>query len=135
MADEFASYPVDHLGAVLDDPDGVDTAVSALVDAGADPDTVQVLCGEDGMARLDAQGERGGVAHRLARKVLAFGAEGEEIRAIESELAAGHYALVVAAADDDRRAVLAQALRDVGARRIRFFARNHVEDLSTVPPS
>jgi hypothetical protein len=74
----FIPYPTNRVVGTIADAEHADAAVKALVEAGFDRNSIDVLNGEDDLSRLDPTGTEHGVLERLQRAVIRTGRPVEE---------------------------------------------------------
>ena len=72
---EFISYPMNRVAGTIDDPTEAHAAIEALREAGYKLEEIDVLCGEEGMRRLDPTGKEHGLFARFQRTVLQYNSE------------------------------------------------------------
>ena len=124
-------YPRGSVVATLADDAAVDDARHRLEQAGFEAARVDVLHGEEGLARIDVEGTAHGMAGALMRRVqAALSDDAEDVRRYAEHLRSGHYVVGVAVGDDEatkRRA--ADALRAARADSVSYYADGYVEEL------
>ena len=123
-------FPYNSVVAVIDDPAHLDDAVHALQEAGFAESDVGVLCGQAGVQRIDAKGERSGLLGRLFRIVDRLGEEHEHTARHVEALQAGSFVVVVAAPHDGAKARARSALAAHGGHFISYYSRWQTEDLA-----
>ena len=131
-ASDSFPYPTGSVVATLTDEASVDDARQRLERAGFGAGRYEVLHGEQGLARIDVEGEAHGTTGFLRRRVqAALSDDAADVRRYAEHLRAGRYVVGVAVGDDEdgkRRA--ADALRAVHADSVTYYAGGYVEDLS-----
>lgn len=134
---ELLVYPTDKVVGIVADRAGLERACAALTAVGVDPERVEALCGPEGSAALDADGDEHGplaTALRVVQKVL--GEETPRLEKLERAVEAGAVVVQVAlphdldadAADAEKHRI-GQALTDAGAREVAFYGRWAVQEL------
>ena len=73
-------YPTNRVVGTIADAQHADVAVKALMEAGFDRNSIDVLNGEEDLTRLDPTGTEHGVLERLQRAVIRTGGPVEEYR-------------------------------------------------------
>lgn len=63
----FIPYPTNRVVGTVADAEHADAAVTALVEAGFDRQSIDVLHGQEGLSRLDPTGAEHGLPERLQR--------------------------------------------------------------------
>jgi len=121
-------YPSGSVVGILTEEASLEDARQRLSQSGFD--RCDVLHGEEGLARLDLEGEahgRGGTFMRRLQGMLSDDAD--HVRDYAEHLRAGHYVVAVAVGDDEvakqRAADALRAHSDV----VHYYADNYVEDL------
>jgi hypothetical protein len=106
-------------------------ARTRLSQSGFGADRCHVLHGEEGLARIDVEGEahgRGGTFMRRLQSVLSD--DSDHVREYAEHLRAGHYVVGVAVGDDETaKQRAAEALRAAHGEVVHYYAENYVEDL------
>jgi uncharacterized protein (TIGR02246 family) len=122
----FIPYPTNRVVGTIAEAKDADAAVEALVEAGFDRPSIDVLRGEDGLRRLDPTGAEHGVLERLQRAVIRMGAHVEEyqhlMRHVE-DVRAGRCVVMVLAPRLEARTVAADILNAHGAEFVGFYGR------------
>lgn len=126
MTDTFP-YPRGSVVGVLPDGDALEDARRRLADAGFDQ--LEVLHGEDGLARIDVDGSQHGRSGSLKRRLQhVLSDDADDPRRYADALREGHYVLGVAVGDDEAaKARAAEALRATPAQDLHYYADNYVE--------
>jgi molybdenum cofactor biosynthesis MoaF-like protein len=120
---EFISYPMNRVAGTIDDPTEAHAAIEALREAGYKLEEIDVLCGEEGMRRLDPTGKEHGLFARFQRTVLQYNSEYKYISHHEEDLRAGHFVIMVLAEEPERRETVVEILWSHGGHFIVFFGR------------
>ena len=123
-------FPYDSVVGIVDEPGQLAGAVRELVASGVAEEDVSVLCGEDGIRRIDASGERKGVLARLFRVVDAIGTEHEHTARHVEALEQGKFVVVVDAPDDVVKTRVRNALLPYGGHFINYYSRWSTETLA-----
>jgi hypothetical protein len=130
---DFFPYPRGRVVAILADEAAFDAARRRLDQSGFDSDRYDILHGEQGLARIDVEGEahgkRGGVIRRLQS---ALSDDADHVRRYAEHLRAGHYVVGVAVGEDEgAKQRAAEAFRAAHAEFVSYYADNYIEDLAT----
>jgi hypothetical protein len=123
-------FPYNTVVGIIDEPDQLDTTVSALIDSGFPESGVNVLCGNRGIQTIDARGKRKGLLARVFRMIDAMGEEREHTARHVHELEAGHYIVVVEVADQASKERARDAMQRHGGHFINYYSRWSTEDLT-----
>lgn len=136
MSDDMLVYPTDKVVGIVDDRAQVEAIREALASAGVGDERIEVLCGDAGSERIDAEGEERGVIASAIRTVQkALGEEATRIEKLNDAVDAGSYVLQVGLrdADDDAQAAekreIGRILHDGGAREVAFYGKWAIEEL------
>jgi hypothetical protein len=94
-------------------------------------DRCDVLHGEEGLARLDVEGEGHGKGGTIIRRLQAvLSDESDHVRRYAEHLRDGHYVVGVAVGDDEAaKQRAADALHAAHGEFVHYYADNYVEDL------
>jgi hypothetical protein len=124
-------YPEGSVVAIVTDSGALDDARRRLAEAGFAPDRCDVLHGEEGLARIDVQGEAHGRSGSLMRRLQSvLSDDADHVRGYAEHLQAGHYVVGVAVGEDDAaKWRAADALRASSTETLHYYAENYVEDL------
>jgi hypothetical protein len=124
-------YPRGRVVGILADDATFDDARRRLERAGFGADSWDVLHGDEGLARIDVEGDAHGKRGSVMRKLQGvLGDEGGHAQRYAKHLRAGHYVVGVAVADDEAaKQRAADALRAARGEFINYYADNYVEDL------
>jgi hypothetical protein len=124
-------YPRGSVVGILTDEAAFEDARRRLSQGGFGVDRCDVLHGDDGLARIDVEGEahgRGGGIMRRLQSLLSD--DGDHVREYAEHLRAGHYVVGVAVGDDEAaKQRAADALRAAHGEVVHYYADNYVEDL------
>jgi hypothetical protein len=121
-------YPTEDVLAVVDDRRTGERVLRALKEAGVPEDEMDIVDPDWFLAVGHAYRQRRGLLERLAALVAMQ--EGQFVAEYEQEARQGHPLLVVHAGDDRERVERVRGvLRAYGARRIRYYQPNVIEDL------
>ena len=123
-------FPYNTVVGVVDEPSGLEAAVSDLVDHGFAESHIHVLCGEDGIQQIDAKGKRKGVLARLFRVVDGLGEEREHTAHHVKDLESGHFVVVIDTPNDSAKARARDALARHGGHYINYYSRFSTENLA-----
>jgi hypothetical protein len=122
-------YPSGSVVGILTEEATFEDARQRLSQSGFD--RCDVLHGEEGLARLDVEGEahgRGGTFMRRLQTI--FSDDADDVRDYAEHLRAGHYVVAVAVGDDEAaKHRAADALRAAHGEIVHYYADNYVEDL------
>ena len=122
------AYPVNSVIGGLG-PKGVDGAVAELSQQGVDRDRVEIICGAEGLRRVDADGRHHGWRDRLRRWSQHFGAEGEHLHRAEELLRSGALLVRVEVEGEEEKQRVAQVLARNGGSDVHYLGRTSIEDL------
>jgi hypothetical protein len=123
------STPKHRIVARVPAPDDAASAVDALAAAGVDKSQIFVLCGEDGLLRLDPTGQHHGLQGRLVRASQTVFALGDMISDDAEFVARGGLIVTAPARDADERRLVAETLRDHGGTDMRYFGATTFEEI------
>ena len=136
MSDEMLVYPTDKVVGIVDERERVDALRDALSEANVPGDRVEVLCGESGSKRIDADGDEGGVFASAIRTVQkALGEEARRLEKLNDAVDAGRYVIQVAVVDGDDEAQeqdkqrIGRILHEGGAHEVAFYGSWAVEEI------
>lgn len=136
MSDEMLVYPTDKVVGIVDERERVDALRDALSEANVTGDRVEVLCGESGSKRIDADGDEGGVFASAIRTVQkALGEEARRLEKLNDAVDAGRYVIQVAVVDGDDEAQeqdkqrIGRILHEGGAHEVAFYGSWAVEEI------
>jgi hypothetical protein len=136
MSDDMLVYPTDKVVGIVDERERVDALREALGEANVGSDRIEVLCGESGSERIDADGDEGGVFASALRTVQkALGEEGKRLEKLNDAVDAGRYVLQVAVVDgddeeqDEDKRRIGRILHEGGAREVAFYGSWAVEEI------
>lgn len=120
----------DQLLGVLDDRQAAGALLRPLADAGFGSDAVALLEGDEGIARLDAHGVRGGWWMRAVRIIGLLAADQSvDLATYEAALRDGRAVIVVRVRRGADRRRVARLLADAGGHFINYFGRLSTEDI------
>ena len=124
-------YPRGSVVGTLTDDAALEDARQRLGRAGFGADRCDVLHGDQGLARIDVEGEAHGKAGTIMRRLqAALSDDADHVRRYAEHLRAGHYVVGVAVGDDEAaKQRAADALRAAHAEFLNYYADNYVEDL------
>ena len=123
-------FPYDTVVGIVDEPGQLVGAVRELVASGVAEEDVTVLCGEDGVRRIDATGERKGMLARIFRVVDALGTEHEHTARHVEALEQGKFVVIVDSPDDVVKSRVRNALLPYGGHFINYYSRWSTETLA-----
>lgn len=136
MSDDMLVYPTDKVVGIVDERERVDALRDALGEANVGSDRVEVLCGEAGSERIDADGDEGGVFASALRTVQkALGEEGKRLEKLNDAVDAGRYVIQVAIVDGDDeeqqrdKQRIGQILHEGGAHDVAFYGSWALEEI------
>ena len=122
----FIPYPTNRVVGTIADAEHADAAVNALMEAGFDRTSIDVLNGEDDLTRLDPTGTEHGVLERLQRALIRAGRPVEEyqhlMRHVE-DVRAGRWVIMVLAPKREARTIAGDILSAHGAEFVGFYGR------------
>ena len=122
----FIPYPTNRVVGTIADGEHSAAAVNALVDAGFDRQSIDVLHGHEDLSRLDPTGAEHGLLERLQRALIRTAAPAEEYRHLMhhmEDVRAGRFVVMVLAPGRERRTVAADILNAHGAEFVGFYGR------------
>jgi hypothetical protein len=130
---DFFPYPRGRVVAILADDATFEAARRRLEQSGFEPDRYDILHGEQGLARIDVQGEAHGTGGGVMRRLqAALSDDADHVRRYAEHLRAGHYVVGVAVGEDERdKQRVADAFRASHAEFVHYYADNYFEDLGT----
>ena len=131
-ADTFP-YPTGQVVGVLVDDTAIADARRLLDGSGFGAEDYDVLQGEEGLARIDVDGQQHGRGGKFLRRLQAlFGDDAEDAGRYAEHLRAGHYIVGVAVGEDEAaKQRAAAALRSAHAESVDYFGDNYVETLTS----
>jgi hypothetical protein len=136
MSDDMLVYPTDKVVGIVEERERVDALRDALEEANVGGDRIEVLCGEAGSERIDADGDEGGVFASALRTVQkALGEEGKRLEKLNDAVDAGKYVVQVAIVDGDDdeqqqdKQRIGRILHEGGAREVAFYGSWAVEEI------
>lgn len=129
MSDRVVT-PHEQVTGVLDDPGDLPATAQALQSAGFSEAAVAFVGGEEALTLVDPEGREHGLLGRLTRSLEHFGEEGDEHHAAAAEVKAGHLLVAVSVSGEEEKDLAASTLRGQGVRRLRYWGRWAIEELS-----
>jgi hypothetical protein len=131
-ADTFP-YPTGQVVGVLLDDTAIADARRLLDGSGFSAEDYDVLQGEEGLARIDVDGQQHGRGGKFLRRLQGlFGDDAEDAGRYAEHLRAGHYIIGVAVGEDEAaKQRAAGALRSAHAESVDYFGDNYVETLTS----
>lgn len=136
MSDDMLVYPTDKVVGIVEERERVDALRDALGEANIGSDRIEVLCGESGSERIDADGDEGGIFASAIRTVQkALGEEATRLEKLNDAVDAGKYVVQVAVVDGDNeeqqqdKRRIGQLLHEGGAREVAFYGSWAVEEI------
>jgi hypothetical protein len=131
---DFIPYPTNRVVGTIADAKHADGAVKALVQAGFDRHSIDVLHGEKDLSRLDPTGIQHGLLARLQRTLIRTGGPVEEYKHLMRHVAdirAGRFVLMVLARERESRTEAAGILFAHNADFVGFYGRWAWEELTS----
>ena len=122
----FIPYPTNRVVGTIADAEHADAAVKALVEAGFDRQSIDVLHGDEDLSRLDPTGAEHGILERLQRALIRTGGPAEEYKHLMhhvEDVRAGRFVIMVLAPQREERTVAADILNEYGAEFVGFYGR------------
>jgi hypothetical protein len=122
----FIPYPTNRVVGTIMDAERARAAVEALVRAGFDRQSIDVLHGAEDLSRLDPTGAEHGVLERLQRTLIRTGGPVEEYKHLMhhvEDVRAGRFVVMVLVPERERRTVAADILNSHGAEFVGFYGR------------
>lgn len=136
MSEDMLVYPTDKVVGIFEERERVDALRDALGEANIGSDRIEVLCGESGSERIDADGDEGGIFASAIRTVQkALGEEATRLEKLNDAVDAGKYVVQVAVVDGDNeeqqqdKRRIGQLLHEGGAREVAFYGSWAVEEI------
>ncbi len=131
QSDSFP-YPRGSVVGILVNDAALADARQRLERAGFGADRCEVLHGDDGLARIDVEGEAHGLGGTIMRRLQAVLSDDDDhVHRYAEHLRAGHYIVGVTVGDDEAaKQRAADALRGANAESLNYYAKNYVEDLA-----
>lgn len=129
--ENFQTYPINRVVAIVDTKSEADKVVSDLIRAGFDESQIDASVGVDGLKFLDPEGRSHGMMTKLVRVWQKF-AQGEEanyLKRMKNGLSAGRAVVSVPALTEEARCEVTRILQAHHAEFIRFYGRFYVEHL------
>jgi uncharacterized protein (TIGR02246 family) len=123
---DFIPYPTNRVVGTIADAEHAKAAVEALVEAGFDRQSIDVLHGEEDLRRLDPTGAEHGVLEWLQRTLIRTGRPAEEYKHLMhhvEDVRAGRWVIMVLAPEREPRTTAADILSTHGAEFIGFYGR------------
>jgi hypothetical protein len=130
----FIPYPTNRVVGTIAEEAHAGAAVEALVAAGFERHSLDVLHGEEALRRLDPTGAEHGVLERLQRTLLRTGRPVEEYRHLMhhvEDVRAGRWVIMVPAPERAARTIAADILDAHGAEFVGFYGRWAWEGLTS----
>ena len=122
----FIPYPTNRVVGTIADAEHADAAVKALVEAGFDRQSIDVLHGDEDLSRLDPTGAEHGILERLQRALIRTGGPAEEYKHLMhhvEDVRAGRFVIMVLAPEREGRTIAADILNAHGAEFVGFYGR------------
>jgi uncharacterized protein (TIGR02246 family) len=120
----FIRYPTNRVVGTIAEKEHADAAVQALMKAGFDRESIDVVHGEEGLSRLDPTGAEHGVLERLQRALIHTAGPAEEYRDLMhhvDDVRAGRFVIMVLAPELERRTIVGDILVAHGAEFVGFY--------------
>ena len=127
--EDLVGTPSHRIVARVPGPDAAVSALEALGSAGIDQSQVFVLCGDDGLRRLDPTGKDHGLRGRILRAAETIFALGDMIADDASFVDQGGLLVSAPARHDKERRIVASVLRDNGGTAMRYFGTTTFEEI------
>jgi hypothetical protein len=127
--DDLIRQPRHRVVARLPGPDEALTAIDAMVDTGIAKSDVYVLCGPEGIRRIDPSGRHHGLKGRIVRTVETIASADDLFVEAADHLAAGGVLVSAPATDDDERKTVQRVLRENGGTAMRYYGALTSEDV------
>lgn len=125
---DLLEEPRNRLVARLPNADAAALALAELTGAGFPRDEVFVISGDEGLRRMDPEGQHHGLKGRLIRAVD-YMTYGEIIAEDAAHLEAGGAIISLPGDDEDERDRAVTVLRAHDASRIRYWGQSTFEDI------
>lgn len=126
----FIGYPRNHLLAAFRDPAAAAAAADEIIGAGIQAGDVTMLRGKEGADRLDGTGASHGPIARV-RRLISFAVMDQlpDMAMYERAVRDGGAVTMIRVLGDQRRAVVADALRRHGGHFINYYGRFSTEEV------
>ena len=128
-APEELKTPRHRIIARVPGPDDAASTIETLATSGVDRSEVFILCGEDGLLRLDPTGKHHGLRGRLVRASQAVFSLGDMIADDAEFVEQGGLIVSAPARSDDERRLVADVLRENGGTEMRYFGATTFEEI------
>jgi len=123
---DFIPYPIQRVVGTMDDARDARAAIEALLRQGFERSDIDVLCGEQGLHRLDPSGSSHGFFAQFQRTLLQMLGPAEEFKSLSrhvEDVRAGRFVIMVLAKARERRNLAADILNSHGAEFVGFYGR------------
>lgn len=126
----FVAYPQNQVFGVVSTLEETRATAADLESAGFESGALNILCCDEGIARIDLSGEVHGVFAKAVRWIQSvLGDEYQEAHQYREELTAGHAVIAVRVRDEGEKERAAEVLRHHGATSVNFYGKWLVEQL------
>ena len=129
-SDDLVKEPRHRVVAAMPGVDDAAATVDALVEEGFAVDDVLVLCGEEGVRRLDPTGRHHGLMGRLVRAVDTVASAGDVIKEYAQHIEKGGVVISAPAHDDEQRKLVQRVFREHQASHMRYYGAFTFTDVS-----
>jgi len=130
---EEIRYPTDHVVAIVDTPEQLEQAISALTGGGFLDSEIRVAHGPAAAARLEATTGRTGLVDRLLRFAERIGMPNDETAIkdrYEQALRDGQFVVLVRAPTEERKARAGEVLSSKGGHFVKYFGRFTIDPIA-----
>lgn len=130
---DFIPYPTNRVVGTIADAAGAHAAIEALLQAGFDPQDIDILHGEAGANRLDLTGSEHGFLAQFQRTLIRIAAPAGEFKHLRhhiDDVRAGRIVIMVLTKEREKRNVAADILNAHGAEFVGFYGRWAWQSLS-----
>ena len=125
-ARDFIPYPVQRVVGTIADAQHARAAIEALLHQGFQRSDIDVLCGEQGLHRLDPSGADHGFFAQFQRSLLRTLGPAEEFKSLSrhaDDVRAGRFVIMVLAEEREKRNLAADILNSHGAEFVGFYGK------------
>ena len=125
-AGDFLPYPIQRVVGTIADAQHARAAIEALLHQGFQRSDIDILCGEQGLHRLDPSGADHGFFAQFQRTLLRTLAPVEEFKSLSrhaEDVRAGRFVIMVLAQEREKRNLAADILNSHGAEFVGFYGK------------
>ena len=129
-SERYQAYPTNRLLALLDSPQAAEGARADLIAAGVAEDTVEFLCGKEGLREIKRREKGFGLIRRTMRAIMRIGELAEYWNRYEDGLREGKCLLAVDSVEDSVRRLALEKIKARGGHFINFVSSVGMERLA-----